>query len=151
MKILALVFLTVLLAAGAADAATPAAYRANVNGICRGYTPTGKSLEAQMKKAQAAKDYVAWGVALGRLLLLDLEQDRRIEAVPVPAALTARMKTILTRMRTIDGHIRAAIADAGAGKSQAMLAELLKIGDLAKPLNAQLDAAGLKDCGSNQT
>jgi hypothetical protein len=54
-------------------------------------------------------------------------------------------------MRTIDGHIRATIADAGAGKSQAMLAELLKIGDLAKPLNAQLDAAGLRDCGSNQT
>jgi hypothetical protein len=151
MKILALVSLTVLLAAGAADAATPTAYRANVNQVCRGYTPTGKSLEAQMKKAQAGKDYVAWGVALGRLLLLDLEQDRRIEAVPVPAALTTRMKPILARMLTIDGHIGATIADAGAGKSQAMLAELLKIGDLAKPLNAQLDAAGLKDCGSNQT
>ena len=37
---------------GAATAATPAAYRAKVNAICRGYTPTGKKLEAAMTTAE---------------------------------------------------------------------------------------------------
>jgi len=32
-----------------------------------------------------------------------------------------------------------------------MLVELKAIATLAKPLNAQLDTAGLRDCGSNQT
>jgi hypothetical protein len=150
MKLIVLVGAVALLAASAATAATPAQYRAHVNGICRSYTPTGKMLEGEMTRAQKANDYVAWGVALGKLLVLNLAQDSRIEAVPVPAALKPRMTPILTRMKTIDGHTNAAIAAARAGNSQALLRELTAIGSLAKPLNGQLDAAGLKDCGSNQ-
>ena len=151
MKIVVLVCLAALIAAASASAATPAAYRASVNGICRGYTPAGKKLEAQMTKAQASNDPVAYGVALGRLLLLNLEQDRRIEAMPVPPALKTQMTPILTRLKSIDAHSRAALTAARAGNSKAMVTQLLTIGDLAKPLNRQLDAAGLRDCGSNQS
>src|SRR5438067_6680440 len=98
MKLLALVSLVALLAVGAASAATPTQYRAKVNAICRGYTPTAKILESQMTKAQAANDAVAWGVALGKLLVLDLAQHSRIQAIAVPAALRTKMAPILTRM-----------------------------------------------------
>jgi hypothetical protein len=150
MKLVALVSLIALLAAAAASAATPAQYRARVNAICRSYTPTGKILEADLARAQKANDYVAWGVALGKLLVLNLAQDSRIEAVTVPTKLKTTMAPILTRLRSIDRHTNAALADAQAGKSQALLTELTAIGTLAKPLNKLLDAAGLKDCGSNQ-
>ena len=79
-----------------------------MNTICRGYTPVGKKLETEMKAAQAANDPVAYGVALGRLLVLSLAQDTRIEAVPVPPALKTRMTPILARMKSIDAHARAA-------------------------------------------
>jgi len=151
-KLIVLVGAVALLAATTtATAATPAQYRARVNGICRGYTPTGKMLETEMTRAQKANDYVAWGVALGKLLVLNLAQDSRIEAVPVPTALKPKMTPILTRMKSIDRHTNAAIGAARAGNSQALLRELTAIGNLAKPLNGQLDAAGLKDCGSNQS
>jgi hypothetical protein len=134
-----------------ASAATPAAYRTKVNGICRSYTPKLKQIDAQMSTAQTKNDFVAFGVALGKLLTLSLQQDAKIEAVPVPAALQPRMRPILALLRKIDTHARAALKDAQTAKAKEMLNELLTIGDLAKPLNKQLDAAGLKDCGSNQS
>src|SRR5438874_7323542 len=111
MKLLALVSLVALLAVGAASAATPTQYRAKVNGICRGYAPMGKILDAQMTKAQAANDYVAWGVAVRKALLLNLAQSSHVEAVPVPASLKTKIAPILARMKTVDGHSRAALAD----------------------------------------
>ena len=151
MKAVALVSLVALLGATAAFAATPAAYRAQVNGICRGYTPTGKKLETAMKQAAAKKDYRAYGVALGELLILNLSQDRRIEAVAVPPALKAQMTPIIARLKKIDSHAQMALLDARQGNSTGLAAELNAIGTLAKPLNAQLDKAGLRDCGSNQS
>jgi hypothetical protein len=141
----------VLALASAASAATPTAYRAQVNAICRGYTPAVKKLARQLDAATKARDAQAYGVALGKLLVLQLAEDRRIEAVPVPAQLRAQMTPILERMKAIDGHARAAIAAASAGASAKLVSELQKIQTLAKPLNAKLDAAGLRDCGSNQS
>lgn len=148
---LLLAVLVALPGATAAGAATPAAYRTQVNGICRGYTPKLKQLDAQLQRAQAAKSYTAVGVALGQLLVLSFGQDRRVEAVPVPATLATRMTPILARMKKIDGHARRALTLARAGDSNGMFSEVLSIATLAKPLNAQLDAAGLRDCGSNQS
>jgi hypothetical protein len=151
LRTFALIGLIALLAVGAASAATPAAYRAQLNGICRGYTPTVKKLETAMNQAAAKKDYHAYGVALGELLILDLTQDRRVETVAVPSALKTQMTPILARMKKIDGHARQALLDAQKGNGTGLGAELTTIGTLAKPLNAQLDKAGLRDCGSNQT
>lgn len=139
MKIVALVLLLVLLAAAAAGASTPTSYRVRVNWICRGYAPTGRRLETELERAQAAGDYGAWSVALDRALRLDLEQDRRIEAVSVPDALEPAMGPITRRLRVLDAHLRAA---------RTRPVELLAIHRLAAPLNAELGDAGLSDCRS---
>jgi len=114
-KAVVLVSLVALLGATAAFAGTPAAYRAQVNGICRGDTPTGKKIETAMKQAEAKKDYHAYGVALGELLILNLSQDRRIEAVAVPAALKTQMRPIIARLKKIDSHTQMALLDARQG------------------------------------
>lgn len=140
-----------LLGATTASAATPAAYRAQVNRICRGYTPTGKKIETAMKDALARKDYRAYGVALGELLILNLSQDRKIEAVPVPLPLKPQLTPIIARLKKIDAHTQLALLRARQSDSTGLATELTTIGTLAKPLNAELDKAGLRDCGSNQT
>jgi hypothetical protein len=140
-----------LLGATTASAATPAAYRAQVNRICRGYTPTGKKIETAMKDALAKKDYQAYGVVLGELLILNLSQDRKIEAVPVPPPLKPQLAPIIARLKKIDAHTQLALLRARQSDSTGLATELTTIGTLAKPLNAQLDKAGLRDCGSNQS
>ena len=147
----ALAAVLALALAAVASAATPASYRAQVNRICSGYTPTVKKLSAQMSAASKARDGQAYGIALGKLLVIQLDEDRRIEAVAVPAPLRPQMTPILQRLKTIDGHARKAINAALAGSSSTLVAELKSIQTLAKPLNGMLDAAGLRECGSKQS
>ncbi|HVN59962.1 MAG TPA: hypothetical protein VMT59_01780 [Gaiellaceae bacterium] len=147
----AVVVLTALLAVTAAGAATPAAYRGQVNALCRSYTPRMKQAEAQITAAQKANDAKAAAYAFGQLLGLALAEDVRIEAVPVPAALTSQIAPILRIMKSIDAHARISIAKFGAGDVNGGAAELTKIGQLAAPLNKMYDGAGLRDCGSNQS
>lgn len=139
-----------LLATAAASASTPAAYRAQLNGICRSYTPRFKLFESALTKAEANKDGYAYGVALGKLIVLGLRQDAQVEAVPVPPAFAVRMRPILTRFRRIDVHLRRAVLDASRGDGQGMVAEIKTVNTIGSPLNRMLDAAGLRDCGSNQ-
>jgi hypothetical protein len=144
--------LIALLAAGAATAATtPTQYRTHVNAVCRGYTPKLRALETTMTKAEKANDSTTLGVALGKFLLLGLAQDVQVESQPVPAALRLRMTPILTLMKKIDAHVRAALRAAVSGDGPGMSAQLKAISTAAKPLNSKLDAAGLRDCGSNQS
>jgi len=140
--------LTVL---ASATAATPAAYRAHVNAICAGYTPTVKQLSRQLAAAEKAKDGQAYGLALGKLMVLQLAEDRKVTAVPVPAALRARMTPILARLKQLDTHLRLALNAAMAGDNAGLLAELTTVTKVGKPLNGWLDAAGLRECGSKQT
>jgi len=134
-----------------ATAATPAGYRAQVNAICAPYTPKVKALARQLDAAQKAQDGMAYGTALGKLIALQLAEDRKIEAVPVPASLHVQMTRILTRMKAVDGHLRKSLVDAIDGNNAGMLAELKLVTQLAKPLNGWLDAAGLRECGSKQS
>jgi len=143
------VSLAMVLCATAA-AATPTAYRAQVNAICRAYTPAFHRLQAQMNTATKTKDGRAYGLALGQALALALQQDRRVEAVPVPAALKPQVTPILTLMRKIDTEVRLALDRAIAGDTNGMVTRLKAVSRQTKPLNAMLDAAGLRDCGSNQ-
>jgi len=140
------------LAAGAAAATpTPAAYRAHLNALCRTYTPSMKRAKTDLVSAQKANDAHGVGVALGRLLALGLSEDGKIEAVPVPPAMRTQMNPILSRLRAIDAHARLAIAKAAAGDGAGMGAELGAIQRLGTGLNERTDAAGLRDCGSNQS
>jgi hypothetical protein len=133
----------------AAGATTPAAYRTKVNGICRSYTPKLKPYAVKMTKTQETHDLAAFTSAVRGLLTLGLQQDVKMEAVAVPRAMQARMKPILSVLEKSDVHVRAALKDIQNGNTNAMLSELLSIGS--DSLDRQLDAAGLKDCGSNQT
>jgi hypothetical protein len=140
--------LTVL---ASATAATPAAYRARVNAICAPYTPQVKALARQLDAANKAQDGQAYGIALGKLIVLQLAEDRKIEAVPVPASLHVTMTRILTRLKQIDSHLRKSLTDAMAGDNAGLVAELKTVSQLTKPLNGWLDAAGLRECGSKQS
>jgi hypothetical protein len=136
-----------LLAATAASAATPAQYKAKVNGVCRGFTPEFKKLEQNLEQAKGATNQrVAWGA----LLIIAIAQDKQIEAVPVPAALKATMAPILVRLKLIDVQANAAANAAKTGNTKSMLAHLDKLGALSTPLNKWFDAAGLSYCGSKQ-
>ena len=136
--------------AAAAPPATPAAYRAQLNSMCRSYTPRFHALQADMQKALRAKDGLTFGDALGEFLVLALAQDGRIRRAPVPAGMRKQMTPVLRSLGVIDVHARLAIAKAGKRDSQGLFAELDTIGRLSTPLNKLLDRAGLHDCGSNQ-
>jgi len=140
-----------LAATAAAAAPTPAAYRSHVNAMCRSYTPSLRKAKADLVRAQKANDANGMGVAIGKLLALGLAEDAKIEAAPVPAALQAQVAPILSRLKAIDAHARLAIAKAAAGDAAGMGAELSAIQRLGTGLNRQTDAAGLRDCGSNQS
>jgi hypothetical protein len=151
-RILLLTIVAALVAASTAAAAlTPTQYRAKLNTVCRGYTPKMKQQERAMAAAQKAGKPEAYGVALGKLLVLALAEDLQIETTPVPTAMHAQMTPIITTLKKADLHIRASIRYAAAGNAKGMAAQLAAAGDVAKGLNAKLDAAGLRDCGSNQT
>ncbi|OAI55989.1 hypothetical protein AYO48_02085 [Gaiella sp. SCGC AG-212-M14] len=154
MKLYAAVIVTVALGVvgpSGASAQTPAGYRAQLNGLCRGYTPKFRADRKAIETATKAKDGKAFGYALGHYLALALAQDRQIESAPVPYAMRTQMTPILRLLRTADGHARLALRKAAMGDSRGMVAELNKISKLAQPLNGRLDRAGLRDCGSNQS
>jgi hypothetical protein len=142
--------LTCVSATAAGSATTPASYRAQVNGICRTYTPFIKREEAAATAAQGAKNMPALGVALGHIQRLALAQDQHIEAVAVPAALHRQLAPILSLLQQIDLHLRSGISKLLAGDGNGWAAELNAVGSLSRPLDAKFDAAGLRDCGSNQ-
>jgi hypothetical protein len=136
---------------GFASSGGAAAYRNEVNSICRSYTPRLKKVEADAIAAKKAGDrhQIAYDLGLG--LALTLRQDTAIERVPVPAELQRLMASRLRRLRTIDGLVRRFFASARAGDQTLALVELQQITTLARPLNSMFDSAGLRDCGSNQT
>ncbi|MFL5955507.1 MAG: hypothetical protein ACJ76I_15515 [Gaiellaceae bacterium] len=150
-----LVFLTILASLVAASAAvaalTPSQYRATLNGVCRGYTPKINAQERAMTAAKKANDGHAYGAAFGKLLVLTLAEDSKLESIPVPLSLRATMTPIFAALKKADMHIRVAIFDAGTGDTKGMAAQLTAAASVAKGLNAKLDAAGLRDCGSHQT
>jgi len=153
MKLYIAIFLTAavaVVAPSAASAQTPASYRAQLNRLCRGYTPKFRADGRAMQKAAKAKDWKAYGYALGHFFALALAQDAQIERTPVPATMRTEMTPILRLLRIADSHARLALRKAALGDTRGMVAEVDKVFKLARPLNRRLDRAGLRDCGSNQ-
>jgi hypothetical protein len=142
--------LVALLAAPAATAASPAKYRATMNAICRAYSPKLKSAEDTMAAATKANRPEKFVVGLRTYLMLGLKQNHQLEAVRVPRRIQKQMKPVLKTLRKIDPHIRSALQHSRAGDLKATRSQLNTITRLSEPLNGQLDAAGLIDCGSNQ-
>ena len=75
--VVVIVATVVLVVSGTAEGSTPtpAEYLANLNSLCRSYTPKLDALGAEMARAQKAGDAYRWGVDLGALLKLGLAQD----------------------------------------------------------------------------
>ena len=89
-------------------------------------------------------------VGLRTYLTLSLRQDHQLEAVRVPRRMQKQMRPIITRLKKIDPHVQGALQGSRAGNVRATRSQLKTLGKLSEPLNGQLDAAGLLDCGSNQ-
>ena len=146
-RIALLASVAALLAGIGATAATPAQYRVKLNGICRGYTLKLKRHENTMKQTTDTKTYDA---ALQRFFVVWLAEDAQLETIPVPSSMRARMMPILRLLKKIDVHLRAAAATARANAETESRDEWKTITKLVASINRQLDAAGLRDCGSNQ-
>ena len=146
-----LVALAALLAASAATAATPAKYRTTMNGICRAYTPKLTNAETTMANATKAHRPAKFEVAFRSYLVLALQQNHQLEAVRVPRRMQKQMRPIIKRLKKIDPHVRSALAHSRSGNLKVTRLQLTAISKLSEPLNGQLDAAGLRDCGSNQS
>jgi hypothetical protein len=136
--------------ATAAVATSPSQYRTTLNSMCRASTVKIKALEREMNQAQQAQDAHALGIALGKVIGITLIQDARIEATPIPAQLRSKMVPTVGLLKKADVVMRKIVQDAAAGRGQAMLAGLTTVQRMTGPINAHLDAAGLRDCGSNQ-
>ena len=133
------------------DRADSRDYRTQLNRLCRGYTPKFRADQKAMQTAAKTNDWKAFGFALGHYLGLALAQDKQIERTSVPAAMRTQMTPILRVLRTADGYARLALRKAALGDNRGMIAELDRISKLTRSLNARLDRAGLRDCGSNQS
>jgi hypothetical protein len=152
-RALVLALVTALAAAAAATAAASnfAAYRAQVNGICRSYTPKFKKLEADMASAKRAGDVHRYAYDFGKILGMTLAQGVHVEKTPVPADGRARMAPTLRLLHASDAQLRRVILAATAGDQNGFKAELTKLAKVSAPLNRSFDSVGLQDCGSRQT
>src|SRR6266446_5649714 len=135
----------------AATAPSPAQYRSRLNAMCRSNTVKLRQLEAELKRAQQANDAKAYGFAFGRLLAIGLREDAAIEAAPIPASLRAQMVPAVRQLHAADALVRKALARFAAGDAAGAMAALGKIDSVAGSVDRHLDAAGLRDCGSNQS
>jgi hypothetical protein len=146
-----LTVLTSVFAAVASAAQSPAGYRAGLNAMCRSNTVKLHTLGAEMARAQQANDSRTIAFDFGKLLGIALREDATIEATPVPAQLRTEMAPAQRLLKAADAIGRKALQDLAAGDGTGAVAELKKLDPLQRPINRNLDAAGLRDCGSNQT
>jgi hypothetical protein len=147
---LVLAVLVALLAASAATAATPAKYRDTLNAICRAYTPKIKAAEDTMGRATKSQRANIFATGLRTYLELQIRQNRQLERVRVPKRLTRTMKPALKTLHKLDPHLSSALTHSRAGNVKVTRSQMSTIIKISEPLNGQLDAAGLLDCGSNQ-
>jgi hypothetical protein len=136
--------------ASSAASSNAAAYRAQVNEICRSYTPKLRSLEADMAAAKKAGDSGRYGYDAGYALALALKEGLRVEHAAVPADAQRQMAAPLRLLHSVDVALRRTLAAAVAGDSRAFAAGAVQVAKLAVPLNREFDSVGLRDCGSNQ-
>jgi hypothetical protein len=121
-----------------------------LNAICRANTVKLHRLEGQLAASRKAGDARAFAFALGEYFGLGLREDATIETAPVPTALRSLMAPVVSVLRHADGHVRIVLAAIVGGDRSTVQSELKQIVALSGTINKNLDAAGLRDCGSNQ-
>lgn len=126
-------------------------YRSQVNALCRSYTPRLKRAEAAIVAAQKAGDAHTVAFQLGVLIGASLAEGIRVEATPVPADARTVMAKPLRLLRLVDSRARSMLQAAAAGDQATFVSEAATLQRVGAALNQAFDAAGLRDCGSNQT
>jgi hypothetical protein len=130
---------------------TPAAYRAGLNAICRANTVKLHQIGAHLASARETGDAHAYAYAVGQYLGLGLGEDAVIEKTPVPPALRPVMTPVVRTLRKVDMHVRAVLLGLENGDSTTVQTEIKTVVAMSGSVNTVLDAAGLRDCGSNQS
>jgi hypothetical protein len=149
--VIAAATISALALGGAASAAqSPTSYRSNLNAMCRSATAELHQLKADMSRAQLAQDSRTVGVDLGKMIVIGLREDSIIEQMPVPTALKIDVTQAIRILKASDVVVHAAVADFAAGNAAGGLAQLKEAAKVGAPSDRYLDAAGLRDCGSNQ-
>jgi hypothetical protein len=125
-------------------------YRAQVNTVCRSYTPRLQRLERDMTSAERAGWQARADYDLGVILALTLKQGLQIERIPVPADARAVIAQPLRLLHEVDVQTRRVLSAAVADDNPAVRRELATLAKISAPLNREFDAVGLRDCGSGQ-
>src|ERR1700757_3564963 len=123
----------VVAAAATASASNFTAYRAQVNGICRSYTPKFKKLEADMAPAKRTGDVHRYAYVFGKILGMGLAQGVRVERTPVPTDGRTRMAPTLRLLHAVDVQLRRVLLAATSGDQYGFKAELTKLGKVSAP------------------
>jgi hypothetical protein len=155
MKIIGVAAIAAAFAASMTNATSAAplglsAYQAQVNALCRANTPRFKQLETDMAHAKLSGDLHRAAYDFGAALALTLKQGAQIEKMPLPANAGTRMNIALRALHAVDLQLHRVIAAAVANDSATLRPALARLSTLSAPLNSEFDAAGLRDCGSNQ-
>jgi hypothetical protein len=128
-----------------------AAYVSRVNAVCRSFTPKMKTAETAGKAAYAAGNARRYAYELGVVLGLSLKEGDEVEHVPVPADFAKAMARPLAGLERVAAAERTVLARALAGDEAGFIVAFSHLSAVGSPLNRELDAVGLRDCGSNQT
>lgn len=137
-------------AASAAASVSPAKFRAELNALCRTYSPKFKAAETSITKAQSAEDPLAYYAGFGRFFSLVLTEDSSIEIAVPPVPLKAQMARSVAALKAVDPVLHAGVHSAGTYDAKGVASTVKKMNAAAGSINGSLDAAGLRDCGSNQ-
>jgi hypothetical protein len=133
-----------------AGVSNAAAYRVQVNALCRFYTPKFKGVERDMARADKAGDVHRYAYDVGLLIGISYAQGIRIEKTPVPADARTVMAPALRLLHSVDLRLLRITSIALKGDLQGVISQTQKLSGVTASLNRSFDAAGLRDCGSGQ-
>lgn len=127
-----------------------AKYRAQLNAVCRSYSPKFRATEAAIAAAQSDQNRGVYFASYGRFFSLILAENATIESTVAPPA----MKTVMTHpvalLRAIDPALRTGLNAARQEATSGLVNAVTQANAASAAINRALDRAGLRDCGSNQ-
>ena len=137
-RLASLAVLVALLAASAAQASTPAKYKAEVSFICRIHGPS-------MQRAK--EHYATWG-EMHSLVLKVIGVNGSITSVPVPSELDKQMSPVLGQLAWVTSYAHHALTALMNQNETVALIHIKQMFHAEKTLDELFDAEGLRECGS---
>jgi hypothetical protein len=144
------VLLALALAATTAAATSPSQFRVRLNAVCSNTTNRLNAAEAAIKKASVGGNQSAYYAAYAGWFAALHAEDLAIDRSAPTASLKAVMAKPISLIRGIDPTVVAGLAAARRHDSSGIASSLNRMSAATSTLNAALDAAGLRACGSGQ-